>query len=36
LFEVIMTLNEKTLVPRQVAERRDQLLSGIKPGGVSP
>jgi serine protease Do len=30
LFEVVMNLKEKSLLPRQVIERRDQLLTGIK------
>jgi serine protease Do len=30
MFEVYMGLEEKGLVPRQVTERRDQLLSGFK------
>jgi len=30
LFEVVMSLKEKSLLPRQVVERRDQLLTGIK------
>ncbi|MDR2214439.1 MAG: trypsin-like peptidase domain-containing protein [Nevskiaceae bacterium] len=30
LIEVVMTLREKSLLPRQVTERRDELLAGIE------